>query len=107
MGITDDLKTQGQNLSKTVDGLLDKAKDKLHDGLPDNVKDKAEHLIDKAVDALPDNLTEKIEELADKAKGLLGGIGGKAKDAAEAASTHASVVSDAAAKIDTEDKPGA
>ncbi len=107
MGITDDLKNQGQNLSKTVDGLIDKAKDKLHEGLPDNVKDKAEHLIDKAVDALPDNLTEKIEELADKAKGLLGGIGGKAKDAAETASEHAETVTDAATKVVGEDKPGA
>jgi predicted transcriptional regulator len=82
MGITEDLKQQGEQLSKNVEDLIDKAKDKLADGLPDDMKDKAERLIDKAVDALPENLTEKIEGLADKAKGLLGGIGEKSnKDA--------------------------
>jgi ElaB/YqjD/DUF883 family membrane-anchored ribosome-binding protein len=80
MGISDDLKQQGQNLSKTVDDLIDKAKDKLADGLPDSVKDKAEKAIDKAVEALPDNLNNKIEQLADKAKDLLSGIGSKTKD---------------------------
>ncbi len=107
MGITDDLKQQGQHLSKTVDELIDKAKDKLADGLPGNVKDKAEHLIDKAVDALPDNLNDKIEGLADRAKGLLSGIGGKGKGAAEDAAESAAAVTDAAGRASADTTPDA
>jgi uncharacterized protein YjbJ (UPF0337 family) len=46
-----------------MSGFMDKAKEALED-----VKDKAEGLVDKAKEAMPDGVMDKAEGMLDKAK---------------------------------------